>query len=155
MERLVVRGEVGTVLHRGMKTGISEASKRVSIFSFPTQGGKQASFYFRQGNSDKDTIKVYGRYRPTMADICQHWPISADIGRWSGHVRGQVRQILPLGSSHRLHPPVWACRQVSLLARTDLQLTSSRGSAEPLSLRGEVAHTGKATRTQASQFLFI
>jgi hypothetical protein len=30
----------------------------------------------------------------------------------------------------------------------DLQLTSSRGSAESLSLRGEVGHTGKATRTQ-------
>jgi hypothetical protein len=33
-----------------MKTGISEASKRVSIFPFATQGGKQVSFYFRQGN---------------------------------------------------------------------------------------------------------
>ena len=49
----------GTVRLRGMETGISEASKRVSIFSFATQGGKQVSFYFRQGNSDKDTIKVY------------------------------------------------------------------------------------------------
>ena len=39
-----------TVRHRGMETGISEASKRVSIFSFATQGGKQVSFYFRQGN---------------------------------------------------------------------------------------------------------
>ena len=37
----------------------------------------------------------------------------------------------------------------------DLQLTSSRGSAESLSLRGEVGHTGKATRTQVSQFLFF
>ena len=33
-----------------METGISEASKRVSIFSFTTQGGKQVNFYFRQGN---------------------------------------------------------------------------------------------------------
>ena len=41
---------VCTVLHRGMETGISEASKRVSIFSFATQGGKQVSFYFRQRN---------------------------------------------------------------------------------------------------------
>ena len=39
-----------TVRHREMKTDISEASKRVSIFSFATQGGKQVSFYFRQGN---------------------------------------------------------------------------------------------------------
>ena len=38
-----------TVLHREMKTSISEASKRVSIFAFATQGGKQVSFYFRQG----------------------------------------------------------------------------------------------------------
>ena len=35
-----------TVRHRGIETGISEASKRVSIFSFATQGGKQVSFYF-------------------------------------------------------------------------------------------------------------
>ena len=41
---------VCTVRHRGMETRISEASKRVSIFSFATQGGKQVSFYFRQGN---------------------------------------------------------------------------------------------------------
>ena len=39
-----------TVSHRGIETGISEASKRVSIFSFATQGGKQVSFYSRQGN---------------------------------------------------------------------------------------------------------
>ena len=39
-----------TVRHRGMGTGISEASKRVSIFSFATQGGKQVSSYFRQRN---------------------------------------------------------------------------------------------------------
>ena len=38
-----------TVRHRRIETGISEASKRVSIFSFATQGGKQVSFYFRQG----------------------------------------------------------------------------------------------------------
>ena len=31
-------------------TGISEASKRVPIFPFATQGGKQASPYFRQRN---------------------------------------------------------------------------------------------------------
>jgi hypothetical protein len=48
----------GTVRFRGMETGISEASKRVSIFSFATLGGKQVSFYFQQGNSDKDTIKI-------------------------------------------------------------------------------------------------
>ena len=41
---------LNTVRLRGMETGISEASKRVSIFSFATQGGKQESFYFRQGN---------------------------------------------------------------------------------------------------------
>ena len=39
-----------TVRLGGMGTGISESSKRVSIFSFATQGGKQVSFYFRQGN---------------------------------------------------------------------------------------------------------
>jgi len=41
---------IHTVRHREMKTGIFEASKRVSIFSFATQGGKQVSFYFRQRN---------------------------------------------------------------------------------------------------------
>jgi len=35
-----------TVRHHGMETGISEASKRVSIFSFATQGGKPVSFHF-------------------------------------------------------------------------------------------------------------
>ena len=39
-----------TVRLREMKTGISEASKRVSIFSFATQGGKQVSFSFQQRN---------------------------------------------------------------------------------------------------------
>ena len=39
-----------TVRHRGMGSGISEASKRVPIFSFDTQGGKQVSSYFRQRN---------------------------------------------------------------------------------------------------------
>ena len=39
-----------TVRLREMKTGISEASKRVSIFSFATQGGRQVSFHFRQRN---------------------------------------------------------------------------------------------------------
>ena len=34
----------------GIGTGISEASKRVPIFPFATQGGKQASSYFRQRN---------------------------------------------------------------------------------------------------------
>jgi len=39
-----------TVCHGGMETGISEASKRVSIFSFATLGGKQVSFHFREWN---------------------------------------------------------------------------------------------------------
>ena len=39
-----------TVRLREIETGISESSKRVSIFSFVTRGGKQVSFYFRQGN---------------------------------------------------------------------------------------------------------
>ena len=39
-----------TVRLRGMGTGISEASKRVPIFSFATQGGKQVSSHFRQRN---------------------------------------------------------------------------------------------------------
>ena len=39
-----------TVRFRGMGTGISEASKRVPIFSFATQGGKQVSSHFRQRN---------------------------------------------------------------------------------------------------------
>ena len=34
----------------GIGTGISEASKRVPIFSFATQAGKQVSSYFRQRN---------------------------------------------------------------------------------------------------------
>jgi hypothetical protein len=37
-----------TVGNREIGTGISEASKRVPIFPFDTQVGKQASSYFRQ-----------------------------------------------------------------------------------------------------------
>ena len=53
--RLKLEGEtenmgVCTVRQRGMGTGISEASKRVPIFSFATQRGKQVSSHFRQGN---------------------------------------------------------------------------------------------------------
>ena len=40
-----------------MGTGISEASKRVPIFSFATQGGKQVSSYFRQRNWVQDKPK--------------------------------------------------------------------------------------------------
>ena len=39
-----------TVGNREIGTGISEASKKVPIFPFDTQGGKQASSYFRQRN---------------------------------------------------------------------------------------------------------
>ena len=39
-----------TVRLCGIGTGISEASKTVPILSFATQGGKQASSYFRQRN---------------------------------------------------------------------------------------------------------
>ena len=39
-----------TLRHRGIGTGISEASKRVPIFPFATHGGKQASSYLRQSN---------------------------------------------------------------------------------------------------------
>ena len=63
MSRLVISPhllpDASTVRFRGMGTGISEASKRVPISAFATQGGKQVSSHFRQGNSDKDTIKVY------------------------------------------------------------------------------------------------
>ena len=40
----------GTVRNREIGTGISEASKRVPIVPFDTQGGKPASPYFRQRN---------------------------------------------------------------------------------------------------------
>jgi hypothetical protein len=43
----------GTVAHPRIGTGISEASKRVPIFHFATQGGKQARSYFRQRNWSK------------------------------------------------------------------------------------------------------
>ena len=49
--RLTLRADLEhTVRHLGMETGISEASKKVSIFPFATQGGKQVSSYFRQRN---------------------------------------------------------------------------------------------------------
>ena len=43
--------KVGTVVaFREIGTGISEANKRIPIFPFATEGGKQASSYFRQRN---------------------------------------------------------------------------------------------------------
>jgi hypothetical protein len=42
--------ELHTVRHRRIGTGISEASRRVPVFSFAAQGGKRASSYFRQRN---------------------------------------------------------------------------------------------------------
>ena len=39
-----------TVAHPGIGTGLFDASKRVPTVSFATQGGKQASSYFRQRN---------------------------------------------------------------------------------------------------------
>ena len=48
------RVPVTTVRLRGMGTGFSEASKRVPIFSFATQGGKKASeFLFWTGTGSK------------------------------------------------------------------------------------------------------
>ena len=52
-----------TVRFRGMGTDISEASKRVPISSFATQGGKQVSSHFRQGNWDKTS-----RLRPSRLE---------------------------------------------------------------------------------------
>jgi hypothetical protein len=75
-----------TVRHRGIGTGIAEASnKSVPIFSFATQGGKQVNSYFRQGNSsDKDTmesaidnldtIKVYAFFLSKT----HHWSAHTD-----------------------------------------------------------------------------
>jgi hypothetical protein len=51
------------VAHPGMETGISEASKRVSIFSFATQGGKQVSFYFGQELRQRQELRQVGLNR--------------------------------------------------------------------------------------------
>ena len=50
MRPLRLADPTGTVAHPGIATGISEASKRVPIFSFANQGGKQASSYSRERN---------------------------------------------------------------------------------------------------------
>ena len=46
-----------TVRLRGMETGISEASKRVSIFSFATQGGKRVSIFDRGTGSKPEMLR--------------------------------------------------------------------------------------------------
>ena len=67
-----------TVRFRGMGTSISEASKRVPIFSFATQGGKQESSHFRQGNWDKTSRLRPGRLEHNCLgmivpyEICQY-----------------------------------------------------------------------------------
>jgi len=40
-----------------METGISEASKRVSIFSFATQGGKSVSIFDRETGSEPERLR--------------------------------------------------------------------------------------------------
>ena len=52
-----------TVRHRGIETCISEASKRVPIFSFATQGGKQAGSYFGQELSQGQELRQVGLNR--------------------------------------------------------------------------------------------
>ena len=52
-----------TVRQRGMGTGISEASKRVPIFSFATQGGKQVGSYFGQELSQGQELRQVGLNR--------------------------------------------------------------------------------------------
>ena len=39
-----------TLRHCEIETGVSESSRRVSVFLYVCQGVKQASFYSRQGN---------------------------------------------------------------------------------------------------------
>ena len=58
--------EPRTVRVRSLETGGSEASKRVSIFSFATQGGKQVSFYFRQGTGSKPEMLRSGSLRADL-----------------------------------------------------------------------------------------
>ena len=48
MDEVHVRMCTRTVRHRGIGTGISEASKRVPIFLRDVTGGKQVSSYFGQ-----------------------------------------------------------------------------------------------------------
>ena len=48
MDEVHVRMCTRTVRHRGIGTGISEASKRVPIFLHDVRGGKQVSSYFGQ-----------------------------------------------------------------------------------------------------------
>jgi hypothetical protein len=56
-------GQYSTSLHRGIGTGISEASKRVPIFSFATQGGKQVGSYFGQELSQGQELRQVGLNR--------------------------------------------------------------------------------------------
>jgi hypothetical protein len=58
---------------RGMGTGVSEASKRVPIFSFATQGGKQVSSYFGQDLRQGQELRQGGlnrlRFGSLMHDL--------------------------------------------------------------------------------------
>ena len=69
-----------TVRLRGMGTGTSEASKRVPISSFATQGGKQVSSHFRQGN----WVQVHEHERRTL------FPIRTRPCDAVRHVRGKL-----------------------------------------------------------------
>ena len=59
---LGVLSSYDTARHRGIGTGISEASKRVPIFLHDVRGGKQVSSYF--GQELKQTQENWDRGKP-------------------------------------------------------------------------------------------
>ena len=60
---------INTVRVRGIGTGISEASKRVPIFSFATQGGKQVSSYFQQELRQGQKLRQGGLNRLRLGSL--------------------------------------------------------------------------------------
>jgi len=61
--------QIPTVRLGGIGTGISQASKRGPIFSFATQGGKQASSYFVRGTGSKPARLGSGSLQPDLSLI--------------------------------------------------------------------------------------
>ena len=90
---------VCTVRHRGIGTGISEASKRVPILPFATQRGKQESsvtFLFSTGELGQN---LKAQTRPPGA-VPEPWMISDVILTLPARVRAQASRFQSYRNDH-------------------------------------------------------
>jgi hypothetical protein len=128
-----------TVSHRGIGTGISEATKRVPIFFHDVRGGKQVSSYFgqelrqTQKNWDQALVSWQGS-DPAVTIVAWSHPLNHNLS-------------LLRASSRKLRD--FPCLRVT----NSYQI--SQCTAIPLEYCSPRKHAFLVGRTQASDFLFF